>query len=189
MISTNMTQKVMQKTMQSDEGSIVPYLNIVSKSMRNMNLEKHKHRSMADFIIKFGQHFKPYIFPKKYNMGKQKQCYKNIFNLLVEDVKLIPVIGYAMSYIPLPHAWCVTENGNVIDPTWDYDRYTWGKEYFGIPFKRKFILSQYMEKEYAYNIIDDYKNNYPLMRGQFSIDKFYQKVNIERRTTPFPEEE
>jgi hypothetical protein len=39
------------------------------------------------------------------------------------------VEGYAFSSIPINHAWLITSDGQVVDPTWEE-----GSSYFGISF-------------------------------------------------------
>ncbi len=88
-------------------------------------------------------------------VGDLKDCYMNAARAVVFDsVDLTYVEGYAISgrslRLPVPHAWLVTEDGQVIDPTWGQhgamlaEEYRFDKDepedttpgvlYYGIPF-------------------------------------------------------
>jgi hypothetical protein len=66
-----------------------------------------------------------------YRRRKAKQCFLNAARF-ESQYGLTYVEGFAHSIIPVHHAWCVTADGRVVDPTWhDADETT---SYLGIPF-------------------------------------------------------
>jgi hypothetical protein len=81
---------------------------------------------------------------------EKKMCYRNSAEIALQRPDLTYVEGYAFADIPLPfpvaHAWLVTDDGLVVDPTWDA-----GFEYFGIPFTID-KLTQYLllTEEYGF---------------------------------------
>lgn len=75
------------------------------------------------------------VYPRKapYQpvLGQLGQCYENAYHLAmnqglhyVEGLAIPGAVGFAMD-----HAWCVDDDGQVFDPTWDN-----GQDYFGVPF-------------------------------------------------------
>ena len=69
------------------------------------------------FILECGQDFKPAKRPKGLRKMTDKQCYRNA-TVLSRERGLHYAEGFAASIIPVLHAWCVDDNGTVIDPTW-----------------------------------------------------------------------
>lgn len=77
-------------------------------------------------------------YPEKYAkwMGEPKECFANAFWLASGNPELTYVEGYACHIIPTHHAWCVDNQGNVIDPTpsWHDNHEEYGTPvYFGVP--------------------------------------------------------
>jgi hypothetical protein len=55
-----------------------------------------------------------------YRRRKQGECFHNAFSYSMQHQGLIYVEGFALSDLrwPVHHAWCVTEDDRVVDPTW-----------------------------------------------------------------------
>jgi hypothetical protein len=116
---------------------------------------------IEELVFKHGCRFKPQPLPRKYKKLPYKQCFQNAVNLMLESGKrLIYCEGYGTSVIPVLHAWCVDKKGNVIDPTWDYKD---SVEYFGIPFDPDFVMKSMFKSKY-YGILDNWHDDYPLLR-------------------------
>ncbi len=101
--------------------------------------------------------------------GDLKDCFMNAARAVVMDfVDLTYVEGFAISggslRLPVHHAWLVTDDGQVIDPTWgqhaamiveeyrggDLDEpsdTTPGVLYYGIPFTQKALQASMLENE------------------------------------------
>ena len=79
--------------------------------------------------------------------GKPQQCYMNATLLALRDSTVTYVEGYVSCVVPLQHAWCVTADGVVIDPTLGdaklgstagtTDRIS---DYFGVPFRTDYLM-------------------------------------------------
>jgi predicted ABC-type ATPase len=94
-------------------------------------------------VLKHGQHYEPQPLPEGYERGKSKQCYANATRLS-QRTGLTYVEGYAVpDFIDLPiaHAWCVDDDGRVVDNTWK----TPGRVYYGVPMDQRFMASVMME--------------------------------------------
>lgn len=82
--------------------------------------------------------------------GEKKLCFKNCTDLAFKYSQLTYVEGYAYASMPIPinHAWLITNDGQVVDPTWDV-----GSNYFGIPFKTV-DLAKALQITKSYGIIN-----------------------------------
>jgi hypothetical protein len=90
-----------------------------------------------DYILKHGQSWGPRVFPDHIQQGPEHQCFKTSALLAIKHDNLRYVEGFATSVIPMPHAWLVDSDGNVIDPTWDK---TYGDDYFGVEIPTQTLL-------------------------------------------------
>lgn len=90
-----------------------------------------EYGSPEDFVLRHGRAYEWAPLPEGFEYGEAKQCYANAANLVLlrdfpgasfyDGVDLTYVEGYAMSAnlgIAVEHAWVVTPDGAVIDPTW-----------------------------------------------------------------------
>ena len=70
--------------------------------------------------------------------GEPHQCFQNALDLAAAHPELTYCEGRAFGSIPVPveHAWCVTQDGSVIDTTWPDGP----AEYFGAAFTTDFML-------------------------------------------------
>jgi hypothetical protein len=70
--------------------------------------------------------------------GQPKSCYLNCYQLASKLPDITYCEGYALSnYLDLPiaHAWLLTSNGEVIDPTWEEE----ASAYYGVAFRYRWI--------------------------------------------------
>ena len=74
----------------------------------------------ARFILAAGRHYDQRLQEHQYGRGEQGACYKNAFELALTHPELTYCEGRALSMgiVPIEHAWCVTESGQVVDTTW-----------------------------------------------------------------------
>lgn len=130
------------------------------------------YRNIEDLVAKLGQSFRPRAWRsyrgRGYRRGRVKLCFQNSFNLAMSFADLTYTEGIAYSgFIPVHHAWCVTPQGEVVDPTWREEQFTqlaheqW--EYLGVPFERDFVLETAGRRR-IYGILDEpqlYKDGLP----------------------------
>ena len=116
------------------------------ESMRNMErlrlslgentVFKPEHTAQA-LVLQHGQEFKGVSRPDWCVRGTPKECFKNALHLSMET-GLVYVEGFVFRFLPIMHAWCIDDDGTVIDPTIDDPQ---DCEYMGIPLTTEFILS------------------------------------------------
>jgi hypothetical protein len=92
----------------------------------------------AELMLSMSRPWRAQALPRGFSPGEQKQCFRNSTWLALENSNLTYVEGYACpgGLIPIPHAWCIDEEGNVVDVTLRKPETT---HYFGIPVSREFL--------------------------------------------------
>jgi hypothetical protein len=140
--------------------------------------QNHRRNPLAyegpqGFVLRHGIDFtSPPDLPDGYEWMEAKNCYGNAAQLALEDPALTYVEGYAMGrFFPIPHAWVVTEDGTVIDPTWapwegeaadsDVPRAEW--QYVGVPFTTKFLSSE-LQRNRTYGLLDQWETGYRMLK-------------------------
>jgi hypothetical protein len=125
-----------------------------------------KYFCIEDFVSKRGQLFSPPAgdLPKDVPPGIIKECYKNCIDATIlccsDSPDYFYCEGYATGLIPMLHAWLVTTDGEVVDPTWPEP----GTEYFGVAFKPDFVRKQTLSQGH-YGLIDAWTSEWPLLKG------------------------
>lgn len=122
-----------------------------------------KYLCLEDFVLKEG-----YLMgdrsPRsdKIRRGKMKECFRNAYLLALSRPHMTYCEGYAagIGIMPVMHAWCIDENGQVVDVTWKD-----GRNYFGVPFKIAYV-SRIIRSKKNYGIIDNWEHKWPLLRGE-----------------------
>lgn len=150
--------------------NIKDYLKFMVDFRKKCNYPKDfKYCCFEEFVLENGNFFSNIKKPNWVKRGEIKNCFSNCFiEATRHPYDLTYCEGYAMGVIPVHHAWLLY-NGKVIDPTWDgRDIINDKSEYFGVPFSNKYILKVAIETGY-YGVIDNFTQNYPLLRGQYEI--------------------
>ena len=88
------------------------------------------------FVIAHGRAFVAAALPAPMERMEVGQCYANAQALAFAHPELTYVEGVAAGLTVRDHAWCVTADGVVIDPTW---RDPESCAYFGIPFQPGYL--------------------------------------------------
>jgi hypothetical protein len=108
------------------------------KNGDEMLREMNKRLKRLDALVfRYGRHFKNQRLPRGYRRMRAQDCYHNAYCLLCRDPENLT---YCEGYIPWTietHAWLVDAEGNVIDPTWDFEA---ERKYFGVPISTAFVL-------------------------------------------------
>ncbi len=99
-------------------GDLNEYLTHVSEFMDRPSYER--------LVLEEGDYWMTASVSK--SQGPLGECYRNAYEVATENPGWGYVEGFALSIIPIMHAWCVNEEGDAVEVTWD----TPGKEYKGI---------------------------------------------------------
>lgn len=150
-------ESLMTSTQQLPSDDIQEFLKITSMAMRDRPIpEGYRYRCISDCILEHGMQFtKIGRRPKYIKMGKPRHCYMNAAQLALSTSDLIYCEGYAVGFFPVLHAWVCTKNGTVIDNTWKD-----GTAYYGIPFKRSYLM-KIMQMYGTYGIIEQFGKGHP----------------------------
>lgn len=114
-------------------------------------------------ILKHGRKFKPPVsveendrLMEQYGIdaGMAKDCFANSGRCVIgmhPDITYVE--GYAAGIIPVHHAWLVTKDGQVIDPTWNGQishgvTVDPGHSYYGVPLKQNYVRQVMMDTKY-----------------------------------------
>lgn len=130
-------------------------MNQVTSHLENIAEICDKHTrggNMWRFILDNGFTFNASALPNEYEHRTQKECFKNCTHLMIEDSSLIYCEGFAHNIIPVHHAWCVDQDGNVVDPTWKEPE---NCIYHGVPFKYDFVMEA-ADKAQSYGIFENF---------------------------------
>lgn len=141
--------------------TVAEYLKWMAAAVRSIGNDLNGYSCLEDFVLKHGRQFTRIgHMPKSYKMGRKKHCFMNAARLSIDAPSLTYVEGYAVSVIPMMHAWCVTKHGTVIDPTWDD-----GVDYYGVPIRKDYLLHS-MSTSGVYGVIDLWKEKYPILKAK-----------------------
>jgi hypothetical protein len=161
------------------------YLEMLCETHRQCYARGSQGRSdweylcMEEFVLKEGQMFNNILteLPDDVPKGPPKMCFQNCMlaiswpSSLSEASNYFYCEGYALgSVLPMLHAWLVTPEGKVVDPTWPEP----GSEYFGVAFKGGWAKRQTLKQE-CYGLLDAWTSEWPLLRG---IDPEEWKANL-----------
>lgn len=173
----------------------IPIPTFLKQCVRVLRQEKRWRKPPAglfyfgpmDFILAHGRHWTPASFPVgRYPLGFEKECYRNAANLAFDHVELTYVEGYATSMLPVEHAWCIDDQGRVVDNTWTDGRA--GVEYFGVAFNTKFLREHVYHRE-RYGLIEGYGRGFPLLKIPRSRKKEFLNLRAYRLPKPKPQKQ
>lgn len=101
------------------------------------------------FVLANGRAFEVTAETYKGVRGKPNHCFMNAAHLAMENEALTYCEGYILCCgVPLEHAWCSTKSGEVIDPTLTSKSVEHVTGYYGVPFKRAYLLASLAKNGY-----------------------------------------
>lgn len=109
-----------------------------------------KYEAFEELVLDCGILMKAKPLPRNIKHGSPKQCYWNCQELVFKRKNLTYVEGYAIAPqvpIPVSHAWLLTPEAYVIDPTWNPP----GVVYLGIPLSTNWVKSFLKSREQTTN--------------------------------------
>jgi hypothetical protein len=94
-------------------------------------------RLITNYLGAYGKEWQLGELPPDVSLMEAKHCYENASKLVMShpDWRYCEGIAYTpkLPNVPFLHAWVVTPEGTVIDPTWGHIP---GARYFGVPYNR-----------------------------------------------------
>lgn len=129
----------------------LPQISTLMSAFKKLNFMPH----MYTLLEEQGVVCVPSKKPRLAGMRKMKnrECFRNAF-LTAQHYGLTYVEGLATCIIPVHHAWCVTAEGEVVDPTWK----TAGSEYFGVLIQLDEVCRISLESGY-WGVLDNPASN------------------------------
>lgn len=118
---------------------MAPHKTQVVQSVEQMALlysSNNQKKNFYQFVLDHGKEYTGRRLPSDYRQRTPKECFKNAAELALET-GLTYVEGFLFRFVPIHHAWCIDENGNVIDPTVMDPQ---DCEYLGVPYDLDFVL-------------------------------------------------
>lgn len=116
-------------------------------------------RAVRRYVAAYGQEFKAAPLPDNQRRMPMGECYKNASLMVMANPELDYAEGYAQNAkigdLVFQHAWGVTKDGSVVDPTWDSPE---KNTYFGVRYDREKYLA-YLVKAKLYGVIGSTDKN------------------------------
>jgi hypothetical protein len=80
-------------------------------------------RNFPRWLLRFGEEFEGRALPRGFERGEPKMCFRNAYQLAGPGSGLTYVEGFAfrswLPVLPIHHAWCVDEDGRVVESTFE----------------------------------------------------------------------
>ncbi len=160
-----------------DTNEVQDFLATVVRSRKQMGGPDWPYCCAEDFVLQEGREFEATPLPEDIQRGEMRRCFQNAHCLALSNVELSYTEGFAFQVAyPMLHAWCVTDDGKVVDPTWSD-----GQGYFGVPFDQKFAC-EFVHQQGRYGLIDVWELGFPLLSGELVgwQSKLFPKKNRTR---------
>jgi hypothetical protein len=116
-----------------------------------------EHTPVAKFLLQNGRSWAVGPCTFKGRPSLSGRCFKNAFRLAMQRPEFTYVEGYAMSVVPMHHAWCVDRTGRVVDPTWRCNEHVTHDIYWGVAFNFDYVLDA-VAINGVYGLLDPYHN-------------------------------
>jgi hypothetical protein len=132
-----------------DPDPVIAYMHLM---LAMVPADAKPTESLAGFMLERARSWPIPAPPLDVKRGIIKECFRNAAMLAMDEPdRYIYCEGYAMSIFPVLHAWCLTTEGQVVDPTWQRKhsgRSMMGVAYFGIAIKLRYLRRHLAEKGY-----------------------------------------
>jgi hypothetical protein len=138
------------------------------KEIASFNIERGM-LSMHGFVLEHGRRFAPSPLPARYGrpLGN-RLCFANSWRMARKH-GLTYVEGFAISVMPVLHAWNVDHEGRVLDFTWPQEV---ASDYYGIEFSTAFVLRYHSTHQRSVCLLDDWQNEWPIISGKYRPEEW-----------------
>jgi hypothetical protein len=128
--------------------------------------EEFVYHGLYDLILQEGEEFTPASYDEeKYGpRGRERECFKNAAELALWDDGLTYVEGYGWGFMPglaAHHAWCVDEEGQVVDPTWQDAHAYLGLRITDGDLRRVLLATE------TYGVLDRWQDRWPELKRKW----------------------
>ena len=152
----------MKVNLQENVNTLKQSLQMMVNVRKQMPLnDQFKYCCIEDFVLQHGREWKAQPLPQGIPKGPQKECFRNAI-LLAWDRGYTYAEGYILFHIPILHAWCIDEDGMVIDNTLDSPE---THPYFGVAFDTDWASKETLKRGKA-GLLDDYDRRFPILTGK-----------------------
>lgn len=118
-------------------------------------------RQIYQYILDHGQEFDRSLVLSKASAGlrarlgaRTKECFYNAQRAaILEPMRYRYFEGFAVSLIPVHHAWIVTDQGAVLDPTWVNLPQRTELNYFGMEIPYQVVMEEWLQTEVANDLL------------------------------------
>ena len=147
------------------------YLTMMSDMMNNSSALKparsefHYVGGMYQLLREHGRFWQPAPLRSDVKAGVIKQCFDNAYKLAKRrGWRYVEGIAHGV-VIPMHHAWCVDDNGNVVDNTWREV----GESYCGVEIPTAYVA--YVRRTTGlWASLDNWRNRHEIYKQPFSHD-------------------
>lgn len=153
--------------MDARQQEIVDHIAMMVTLRKSMSLPSgFLYAGMEDLLQQHGQFWAAGKLPRGVRYGVPKHCFQNAQDLVDKHpTKYRYVEGLALGVIPVHHAWCVTPDGTVVDPTWR-DGAT--STYFGVEIPRETFHAHRTEDNLT--VLDGWDKGWKILREPFRAE-------------------
>ena len=116
-----------------------------------------KFNSFEELVLYCGREMTFASLPENIELGLPKGCYYNSLKILDKHPELAYCEGYALAddlVLPVPHAWLINQESEVIDPTWNIKG-----AYIGVSFNTDWLIS-FLESRNQEDYLSVFESNY-----------------------------
>lgn len=163
------------------EDALKNFLVSMSNPPETLRNKDWPHPNMEHFVLHVGAPMPPPSpLPKWLRKGTPRMCFRNCLNAAKRHPdKLTYCEGFASgAVIPVMHAWLLSSDGLLFDPTWGTHKVTWGakndggiNQYYGIPIKLDYAM-KILKQRKSYSVIDNWEGRYPMLSGEHPSSQF-----------------
>lgn len=163
-------------TTSTESGTLAEVLRWMAEVQRARAGPEPAYVNSADFIAQHGQAYRGRRLPKGYRYRAPKQCFRNAYHLARQHPgRLRYVEGYVLRYLPVHHAWCVDEDGQVVDPTLRLTAEEAGRtEYLGVTLPLELVDQAILLSE-RFGVLEDWRNGHPMLQQPFTVEAAMQR--------------
>lgn len=120
------------------------------------------------FVLEHGKVWMPKALPDDVERGPSKLCFTNATKLTLarSDLRYCEGLAFSIGF-PMHHAWCVDEDGGVVDPTWSDPQ---DASYLGVTFPVETLID-WTRRNGVYGLLDTGTGfNTQLAKDEFGWD-------------------